>query len=121
MNPSGKVQLVFVDKLGNLLVLFMSQNLDYILVWNNKVDEYIVGVFDFAQIFLASYGVVLLFQPNDLRVLKEIKSYLESYGFQIHMKWVVMNSWSFMSSEDPSFKVPSQSSKLYSYFSSFQL
>jgi hypothetical protein len=81
MNRSGKVQLVFVDKLGNLLVLFVSRNLDNILVWNNKVDEYIVGVFDFAHIFLASCGVVLLFHPYDLKVFKEVKSYPKSYGF----------------------------------------
>ncbi len=81
MNPSGKVQLVFVDELRNLLVPLVSRNLDNILVWNNKVDEYIVGVFDFAHIFLASYGAILLLHPNDLGVLKEVKSYLESYGF----------------------------------------
>jgi hypothetical protein len=86
MNPSGKVQLVFADELKNLLVPLVSRNLDDILVWNKNVDEYIVGVFDFAQIFLAFYGVVLLFHPNDLKVLKDVKSYLESYGFQIKMK-----------------------------------
>jgi hypothetical protein len=37
--------------------------------------------FDFAHIFLASNGAVLLFHPNDLRVLKEVKSYIKSYGF----------------------------------------
>ncbi len=45
-----------------------------------KVDEYIARVVDFAQMFLAFDGVVLLFHPNDFRVL-EVKSYLESYGF----------------------------------------
>jgi hypothetical protein len=54
---------------------------DDILAWNKKVDEYIVGVFDFTHIFLASNGVVLLFHLNDLKVLKEVKSYLKSYGF----------------------------------------
>ncbi len=46
-----------------------------------KVGEYIVGVFDFAQIFLTFDGVVLLFHHDDLKVLKEVKSYLKSYGF----------------------------------------
>ncbi len=78
MNPSGKVQLVFADKLKNLLVPLVSRNLDDILVWNKNVDEYIVGVFDFAQIFLAFYGVVLLFHPDDLKVLKDVKSYLKA-------------------------------------------
>jgi hypothetical protein len=31
--------------------------------------------------FLASNGVVLLFHWYDLKVLKEVKSYLKSYGF----------------------------------------
>jgi hypothetical protein len=81
MNLSGKVQLVFANVHGNLHVPFISKNLDDILAWNKKVDEYIVGVFDFVHMFLASNGVVLLFHPYDLRVLKEVKSYLKSYGF----------------------------------------
>jgi hypothetical protein len=37
------------------------------------------------------------------------------------MKWIVVNSLPLMSSEDPFFKVPSQSTKLYLYFSFSQL
>jgi hypothetical protein len=65
----------------NLFVPFISRNPNDILAWNKKVDEYIIGVFDFAQMFLASNGAILLFHPDDLKVLKEIKSYLENYGF----------------------------------------
>ncbi len=68
MNPSGKVQLVSIDVFGNLLVPLVSRNPDDILVWNMKVDEYIVGVFDFAHMFLAFDGVVLLFHRDDLKV-----------------------------------------------------
>jgi hypothetical protein len=50
-------------------------------VWNKKVDEYIARIFDFAHMFLASYGDVLLFHPYDLIVLKEVKSHMENYGF----------------------------------------
>jgi hypothetical protein len=81
MNPSGKVQLIFVDVLGNLLVPLISRNPNDIPTWNRKVDEYIVKVFDFSQIFLASNGVVLLFHLDDFRVLKEVKFYMENYGF----------------------------------------
>jgi hypothetical protein len=49
----------------------------------------------------------LLFHPNDLKVLKDVKSYLESYGFQIKMKWVMVNSWPLTSSDNPFFKIPS--------------
>jgi hypothetical protein len=52
-------------------------------MWNKKVDEYIGGVFDFAQNFLAFDGVALLFHPYDFKVLKEVKFYLENYGFHI--------------------------------------
>jgi hypothetical protein len=62
---------------------FISRNPYDIPAWNRKVDEYIGGVFDFAQIFLASDGVVLLFHPDDFKILKEVKSYSESYGFHI--------------------------------------
>jgi hypothetical protein len=99
---------------------FRVQEPNDILAWNKKVDEYIVGVFDFAHIFFVFDGVVLLFHLDNLKVLKEVNSYLESYGFQIRMKWVLVNSLPLISSEDPSLKVPSQSTKLYLYFSFFQ-
>jgi len=66
--------------------------------------------------FLASNEAILLFHPNDLKILKEIKSYLENYGFQIWMKWAMVNSLPLTSSKDPFFKVPFQSIKLYLYF-----
>jgi len=79
--PYSKVQLVFVNIPINLFVPLVFRNLDDIFAWNKKVDEYIIGVFDFTHIFLASNGVVLLFHPDDLKVLKDVKSYLKSYGF----------------------------------------
>ncbi len=68
--------------------------------------------------FLLIDGVVLLFHLDDPQVLKEIKSYLETYSFQICMKWVVVNSLPFVSLEDPSLKVwaPICSSFLYIHF-----
>ncbi len=50
-------------------------------MWNMKVDVYIVGVFDFVEMFLAFDGAVLLFHQNDLNFFKEVKSYMKSYGF----------------------------------------
>jgi hypothetical protein len=83
MNPSGKVQLVITNISRNLPIPLVSKNLDDILAWNQKVDEYIVAIFDFVDKFLASNGVVLLFHLDDLKVIREVKSYMESYGFQI--------------------------------------
>jgi hypothetical protein len=51
-------------------------------------------------------GAILLFHLNDLKVFKEVKSYMENYGFHIWMKWPVVNSLPLTSNEDPSFKVP---------------
>jgi hypothetical protein len=76
MNLGGKVQLVIVNVLGNLHVIFVSRNPYDIHAWNWKVDEYIDVVFDFVKKFLASYGAALLFNLDDLRVVKEVKFYL---------------------------------------------
>jgi hypothetical protein len=40
--PCGKVYLVIIDVLGNLLVPFVSKYPSDIPLWNWKVDEYIV-------------------------------------------------------------------------------
>ncbi len=49
-------------------------------------------VFDFVEKFLASDDFVLLFHLYDFRDLKKVRCCLKSYGFQIWMKWVVVNS-----------------------------
>jgi hypothetical protein len=81
MNFGGEVQLVIVNIFRNLPIPFISKDLDDSLAWNWMVSEYIVVVFDFVENFLASNGAVLLFHPNDFKILKEVKFYLESYGF----------------------------------------
>jgi hypothetical protein len=48
MNLNSKVKLVFVDVPRNLPIPLVFRNLDDILVWNNKVDEYIIRISDFA-------------------------------------------------------------------------
>jgi hypothetical protein len=83
MNLGGKVQLVIANVLGNLYVLFVSNSLSNIPAWNWKVDEYIVAIFDFTNKFSTFDGAVLLFHQDDFKILKEVKSYLESYGFYI--------------------------------------
>jgi hypothetical protein len=65
MNLGAKVQLVIIVILGNLIVPFVSRNPFDILAWNWKVNKYIATIFDFANKFLASNGVVLLFHMND--------------------------------------------------------
>jgi hypothetical protein len=41
-----------------------------------------VSIFDFVNRFLAPNWVVVLFHQDDPHILKEIRSYLESYNFQ---------------------------------------
>jgi hypothetical protein len=45
-------------------------------------------------------GIVFLLHSDDPQVLKEIKSYLGSYNFQINMKRAVVNSLPLVSLED---------------------
>jgi hypothetical protein len=106
MNARNKVHIIFANIPRNLLVLLLSRNPNDIPTWNKKVNEYIAKVFDFASIFLAFDGAILLLHPYDLKVLKEVKFYFKSYGFQIRTKWVFVNLLPLMSNEDPSFKVP---------------
>jgi hypothetical protein len=47
--------------------VIVSRNPNDIPTWNRKVVEYIARVFDFAQMFLASNGVILLFHLDDLK------------------------------------------------------
>ncbi len=81
MNSDGKVQLVLANVPGNLLVPMVSMNYFDIPPWNRRVNDYIVAIFDFVEKFLAFNGVMLLCHSNDLKVLREVRSYLESYGF----------------------------------------
>jgi hypothetical protein len=48
MNPGGKVQLVTTNVPRNLLIPLISKKPNDTPMWNKKVNEYIVGVFDFA-------------------------------------------------------------------------
>ncbi len=64
-----------------------------------------MSVFDFVDKFLTLDGDVLLFHLDDPCIFKEIMLYLDSYNFQICMKWANVNSLPLASVEDPSMKV----------------
>jgi hypothetical protein len=75
-------------------------------MWSKQVEDYVLFVFEFVNKFLAVNNVVLLFHLNDLHDLKEVKSYPKKYiGYEIHMKWVMVNSLPFTNNEDPILKV----------------
>ncbi len=102
VNIKDTVHLVFVNIPRNLLVPLVFTIPSKIPIWNKQVDDYIISIFNFVEKFLTTNGVVLLFHLNDLQVVKEIRSYLGSYKFQIHMKQAIVNSFPFTSTENPS-------------------
>jgi hypothetical protein len=54
--------------------------------WNAKVDNYVVLIFELAKKYMARNGFIFLFHDDDFNVLRDIKSYLDNYGFIIHSK-----------------------------------
>jgi hypothetical protein len=75
-NPNDKVHLVLADVLMNLHVPLVSTFPLEIHVWNMRVDNYIISIFDFVEKFLAIDGMVLFLNLYDLCVIKEIEFYL---------------------------------------------
>jgi hypothetical protein len=49
------------------------------------------GIFGFANNFVDN-GAIFIFHDDDPYILKEIKSFLESNGYEIHSRWVVINT-----------------------------
>jgi hypothetical protein len=45
-------------------------------------------IFFFVEHFLSKKGRVILFYPKDLRVQKEIASFVDAYKFTIKLKWM---------------------------------
>ncbi len=83
------MNLFLVDIPWNILNPLVSPSSPKMPLWNREGEDWIVSIFDFVEKFLIANGAMFLFHPNDLRVFKEIMSYLLSYIFQICMKWVV--------------------------------
>jgi hypothetical protein len=67
------------------------------------MENFIDSVVVFINRFLSNKGVVIIMHAYDPQVLKDIRSFLQSYQLKVHMKWIIMNSSPQMSS-DPSFK-----------------
>jgi hypothetical protein len=59
----------------------------------------VYGIFGFANKYMEENGTILIFHDDDPHILKEINSFLEMNGYEIHFKWVVTNSLPWMSSE----------------------
>ncbi len=87
--------------LRDLPIPHVSNPLGVTLSWNVKVQNYVVSIFGFAKKFLVGHGFVLLFHDDDFQMLREIKSYLETYGFKIQSKKFLVN---FLKQMNPKFK-----------------
>jgi hypothetical protein len=98
----NKVDLVLLHIPSNLIIPHVFKLFFFILPWNRRVDNFIKSVAVFVDRFLFGKRVVIIMHVNDLQVLKEIRSFLESYQLKVHMKWIVVNSSPHMNSEDPS-------------------
>ncbi len=93
--------IVFANVLGDVPIPFILASLAKFSVWNRLVEDYVVSVFDFTNKFLLSDGAILFFHLNDIHVLKEIKSYLESYSFQIQMNGQLLTFYHLLAQKAP--------------------
>jgi hypothetical protein len=66
------------------------------------MDNFIESIVVFVDMFLLDKRAIIIMHVDDLQVLKDIRSFLESYQLKVRMKWIVVNSSPQMSSEDPS-------------------
>ncbi len=83
MNPQGFVDLVIVDMLRGVSVPMVSQSGANIPKCNVKFPHYVDFDFIFVNKFLSQSGAILLFHSNDLRILKHIREFLDSYSMSI--------------------------------------
>ncbi len=70
--------LVLVGIPSNLLILHIFEPLSLILPWNKQVDNFIGSIVVFADRFLFNRGALIIVHVDDLRMLKEICSFLEA-------------------------------------------
>ncbi len=73
------MDLFIGDVLGNVHVPLVFVPPSITPPWNKKVDNYVQPTFIFANKFLSRRGAIFFFNPNDLKMLKDTRSFLESY------------------------------------------
>jgi hypothetical protein len=98
-STTSKHALLIAKVLSNLLVPLVSIPPTIVPSWNHRIDNYVYGIFGFANKYMERNGAILIFHDDDLRVLKKIKSLLNMNGYEVHFKWVVINSLLWMSSK----------------------
>ncbi len=91
VSPKDRTNLIIIEILGNLHVLYVLDLVSNIPKWNARVDNYVVPIFGFVGEYVTTNGYVHLFYDDNFWVLKDIKSYLKDYNFKIQLKFVVIN------------------------------
>jgi hypothetical protein len=56
-------------------------------------------LFGFANKYMEENGVVFIFHDDNPHILKEIKSFLETNGYEIHFRWAIINFLPWMNNE----------------------
>jgi hypothetical protein len=91
----GKPALFTANFFSNLPAPLVSIPHTIVPSWNCHIDNYMYGIFGFTNKYMERNGTILNFHDDDLHVFKEIKS-LDTNCYEIHCKWVVINSLLWM-------------------------
>ncbi len=91
--------LLIVEVPSNLPIPLISKHTSNVPFWNSHIENYVYGVFSFANKYFYLDDAIDVFHDDDPRVLKEIKSYLEGNRYEIWSKWAVINTLPPMSNE----------------------
>jgi hypothetical protein len=85
--------VLFIAKvLLDLLVLLVSTPPTVVPSWNHHIDKYVYEIFGFTNKYMENNGTILIFHDDNPRMLKDIKSFLDTNGYEIHFRWAIINS-----------------------------
>ncbi len=88
----GMPTLLIAKVPSNLPVPLVSKHTTTVSFWNQHIENYVYGVFGFANKYLCPDDVVVVFHDDPPCVLKEIKSYSEGNGYEIWSRWAIINT-----------------------------
>ncbi len=82
----------------DLLIPLISIPPTIVPSWNRHINNYVSRIFGFANKYIEKNGAILIFHDDDPHIFKEIKSFSERNGYEIHFRWAVINFLLRMSS-----------------------
>ncbi len=84
---------LFIAKVpSNLPIPLVSEHTTDVPFWNQHINNYVYGVFNFVNKYFCPNNAVVVSHVDDLRVFKEIKSYLEGNGYKIQSRSMVIHT-----------------------------